>query len=173
MEKNSNEAYDKVMDFFGPPVYKKVLVEKIPFPNTVLKRGKFLRKFWMNEYGELHSKHGNPAEIKQTGTEVWYKNGKRHRDNDMPAEIVYEGSRTMIWAKNGVICREGLKPAMITTSNVYWYGNGIQIVQYSINEVALRISNQQKLDKMMSLVRKRKEETGETYNDAEQRGYVV
>lgn len=148
MEKNINEAYIKVLSVFGPPSRRMILLEKIPSPSLVIKRGKQVQKFWLNKYGELHSKNGNPAEIKRTGTAVWYRNGLIHRDGDMPAEIVYK-SGTMLWCRNGIVCREGLKPAMITVSNVYWHECGFQIAQFSVENVALKISNTDKFDKMM------------------------
>lgn len=161
------EDYLRVLEVFGPPVEKKVLVEKIPLPSVILRRGKHCKKLWLNKYGEPDSKYGNPAEIKQTGTAVWYKNGRRHRDGDMPAEIVY-GSGTMIWIKNGEVWREGLKPAMITMSNAYWYESDVQILQLSIQDVVAKISDCKKFDKLMSLITKRKADMKETYNDGDE-----
>jgi hypothetical protein len=154
MEKHmfeENKYYVKVMEVFGPPVIKTVLVEKIPSPDIVLRRGKRLRQFWTNKYGEIHSKYGNPAEIKETGTYVWYKNGLRHRDGDMPAEIVHH-SGSMTWARSGIIWREGLKPAMITQSNVYWYECGIQVAQISTEDVSYATQNKKRFKEMMSTV---------------------
>jgi len=34
------------------------------------------------------------------GSQIWYKNDKRHRDNDMPAVIYVNGKK--FWYKNGV-----------------------------------------------------------------------
>ena len=36
------------------------------------------------------------------GDQIWYKNGKQHRDNDLPAIIYANGDQK--WFKNGLIC---------------------------------------------------------------------
>ena len=60
--------------------------------------------------------------IDKGGNEYWYKNGKLHRDNDLPAAI---SLRSQCWYKNGEIHRENDLPA-VTSPNGYqgWYKNG-------------------------------------------------
>jgi len=51
--------------------------------------------------------------------EWWYKNGKKHRENDHPAKIYYyeNGSKFYeYWYKNGRMQRENDQPASIE-----WY----------------------------------------------------
>jgi len=37
--------------------------------------------------GELWSIQDNPAVLKENGCRMWYQNGRRHRDNDLPAVV--------------------------------------------------------------------------------------
>ena len=57
------------------------------------------------------------------GTQMWYKNRKLHRDNDLPAIIWTGGNQE--WYKNGVCHRENDLPAIVTTDGTHaWYKNG-------------------------------------------------
>jgi len=57
------------------------------------------------------------------GTMFWYKNGKRHREKDLPAIIYYNGD--MYWYKNGIQHREKDKPAIINhNGDMSWFENG-------------------------------------------------
>jgi hypothetical protein len=60
--------------------------------------------------------------IDKGGNEYWYKNGKLHRDNDLPAAI---SLRSKCWYKNGLLHRDNDLPA-VTSPNGYqgWYKNG-------------------------------------------------
>ena len=53
----------------------------------------------------------------------WYKNGKRHRDNDQPAVIFYHGTRH--WYKNGKRHRDNNQPTVIF-SNETSIKNGVR-----------------------------------------------
>lgn len=49
-------------------------------------------------------------------SETWYnKNGKRHREDDLPAQIGYHGNKKVyeIWYKNDIQYREGESPSLI------------------------------------------------------------
>ena len=58
-------------------------------------------------------------------TKMWYKNGKYHRDGDLPAIEFNNG--TKYWYKNDKYHRDGDLPA-IEYANGYklWYKNGIK-----------------------------------------------
>jgi len=45
------------------------------------------------------------------GTQFWYKDGKKHRDGDLPARISVDG--TQKWYKDGELRRDGDLPAQI------------------------------------------------------------
>ena len=88
---------------------------------------------WYNADGKLHRDNGPAAiwyENGQITTECWFRDGKLHRDGDLPAVIFYENGQiirerwyrddkqhrddgpAVIWYKNGQKTRE------------YWYRNG-------------------------------------------------
>jgi hypothetical protein len=52
------------------------------------------------ELEEPSVKGDQPAVIKADGTMEWYKDNKRHRDNDLPAVIKADGTRE--WWVNGL-----------------------------------------------------------------------
>ena len=57
------------------------------------------------------------------GDQYWYKNGKYHRDNDLPAIILINGCQ--YWYKNGLQHRDNDLPAVIEANgDLYWYING-------------------------------------------------
>ena len=61
--------------------------------------------------GLLHSYDDNPAAISDVLlTQFWYKNGKRHREGDLPA--VYSRTNSE-WYENGKRHREGGLPAVV------------------------------------------------------------
>ena len=54
---------------------------------------------------------------------IWVKNGLLHRDGDKPAEIYANGS--LAWYKNDLVHREGDKPADINSDgDLLWSKNG-------------------------------------------------
>ena len=59
---------------------------------------------------------------------MWYKNGKLHRDNDLPAYIyISRDGRygNKIWVKNDLIHRDNNLPAVENKNgNKEWYKNG-------------------------------------------------
>ena len=78
-------------------------------------------KHWFKN-GKRHRDNDKPAAIYTNGTKCWYKNGKCHRDNDKPAIIRSDG--TKYWFKDGECHRDNDRPA-ITYANgsKYWYKN--------------------------------------------------
>ena len=91
-----------------------------------------------DEYGELctkldgkyHSFDDKPALIDtMCCAQLWYKEGKRHRDGDLPALIYANG--TQCWYKEGKLHRdshfpgrEDDLPAVICADKVEWWVNG-------------------------------------------------
>jgi hypothetical protein len=72
--------------------------------------------------GLLHSFDDKPKKNIKTGALYWYKDGLIHRDGDRPAYISKEYH---IWYKNGKFHREGDLPAVIKDSYLCWYKNGV------------------------------------------------
>ena len=82
-------------------------------------------QFWLKN-GKQHRDNDLPALILNDGTQFWCKNGLRHRDNDLPAIIYPDGSQ--YWYKNGKLHRDNDLPAVIFFANglQFWYKNGKQ-----------------------------------------------
>lgn len=57
------------------------------------------------------------------GTLRWYKDGKEHRDGDLPAWIDADGNQ--YWFKDGKLHRDGDLPAIIGANGTQiWYKDG-------------------------------------------------
>lgn len=64
-----------------------------------------------------------PTIIDKWGTKNWYKNGQKHRDNDLPAIINFNGDK--YWFQNGKLHRENDLPVVVCHyNNKYWHRNG-------------------------------------------------
>lgn len=73
--------------------------------------------------GQLHSFDDDPAVLTREGRRLWYKNGKLHRDNDLPACIFVHDK---FWYKDGVYHRDDNKPAIeYADGRKYWYKMGV------------------------------------------------
>ena len=80
-------------------------------------------KRWYNSNGKRHRDNDLPACEYPDGTKFWYKNGKRHRDNDLPACEYPDGSK--FWYKNGKCHRDNDLPAVeYANGSKCWYKNG-------------------------------------------------
>ena len=71
--------------------------------------------------GLLHSFDDQPAIIFYT-QKIWYRDGKVHRDGDLPAHITDDFGKK--WFKNGLAHRDGDLPALIEGAVQAWYKNG-------------------------------------------------
>jgi len=70
-----------------------------------------------------HRDNDLPATINKDGSQWWYKNGELHRDNDLPAVIFSDGFQE--WYQNGKCHRDNDLPAIIfSTGDQLWYKNG-------------------------------------------------
>jgi hypothetical protein len=70
--------------------------EKIDPPTKI---NGFGSKYWRNEEGKKHRDNDLPAVITAKGSMFWYQNDKFHRNRDLPA-IVYSDGTKAYW-KNG------------------------------------------------------------------------
>jgi len=80
-----------------------------------------------NEYwyrnGKFHKDNDLPAITWADGTQLWFRNGRLHRDNDLPAVIYACG--TQKWFRNGNLHRDNDLPAIIwSVGDREWYCNG-------------------------------------------------
>ena len=83
------------------------------------------RKLWRSVSDELMASYRDGSHTKERldGSLEWYKNGKLHRDGDLPAAIDADG--TLHWYKNGEPHRDDNKPAVIRADGTLeWYKNG-------------------------------------------------
>jgi antitoxin component YwqK of YwqJK toxin-antitoxin module len=79
-------------------------------------------EYWYKN-GKLHRDNDLPAIIFSNGYQGWYKNGKLHRDNDLPAAISSDGDH--YWYQNGNLHRDNDLPATIYSNGEQcWYKNG-------------------------------------------------
>jgi len=92
---------------------------------------KLLETHRINIYGDhnwyknglRHRDNDLPATITSEGDLHWYRNGLCHRDNDLPAEIYESGSQ--YWFRNGLCHRDNDLPAVIRFDGTqFWYKNG-------------------------------------------------
>lgn len=75
--------------------------------------------------GKRHRENDLPAIICYNGGKSWFYNGHKHRENDLPATIFANGDKN--WFCNGRIHRENDLPAVIhANGNQYWFYNDLQ-----------------------------------------------
>jgi len=67
---------------------------------------KYGNQRWVNKDGQLHRENDLPAVIFEDGSKSWFKNGKLHRDNDLPVIIYLNGYKE--WWVNGKQIRNEL-----------------------------------------------------------------
>jgi len=80
---------------------------------------------WWYKNGKLHRDNDLPAVIQTNGIQRWYKNGQSHRDNDLPAIISPNGYQG--WYKHDELHRDNDLPAVIETNGTQeWYKNGVK-----------------------------------------------
>ena len=78
-------------------------------------------QLWLRN-GKIHRDNDLPAII-DGNVKYWRQNGLRHRDNDLPAEIWADG--TQIWYQNDKVYRDNGLPAEIWAEGTpRWYQNG-------------------------------------------------
>jgi hypothetical protein len=94
----------------------------------------FIQMELTNEVGDVNHleikrwffrKKSAKIEIWENGSQEWCKNGKQHRDNDLPALVRVDG--TQRWYRNGIRHRDGDKPAEINADGTRrWFKDGIE-----------------------------------------------
>ena len=79
-------------------------------------------QLWYKE-GKYHREEDQPAVICANGHLLWYKKGKHHRDGDQPAVFYADG--TQKWLKEGKLHRDGDQPAIFFSNGFQkWYKEG-------------------------------------------------
>jgi hypothetical protein len=73
--------------------------------------------------GKYHRDNDLPAIIQSNGDKYWYKDGLMHRDNDLPAVVLSNGNK--FWYQYGKYHRDNDLPAIaLLNGNQHWYQNG-------------------------------------------------
>lgn len=81
----------------------------------------FQLQIWYQN-GKLHRDNDLPAVI-TSGNQFWFQNGIKHRDNNLPAEIYKDGYQS--WFRNGVLHRDDDLPAVVyPNGRQWWYQHG-------------------------------------------------
>jgi hypothetical protein len=111
------------IDKSGEYIYNKICLHHNPHSiddlPTITRYGD---QEWYKE-GKYHRDGDLPAKILADGDQWWYKEGKLHRDGDLPARIFANGTRG--WYNEGKLNRDGGLPAVIyVDGNQYWYKEG-------------------------------------------------
>ena len=92
--------------------------------NTYLLINNTGNKFWFKN-GKLHRNNDLPAVEYANGGKCWYKNDKCHRDGDLPAVEYADGGKC--WHKNGFYHRDNNLPAIEYSNGIKsWYKNYIR-----------------------------------------------
>ena len=79
---------------------------------------------WHNEKGELHRVNG-PAVVITDGSEIWYKEGERHRGGGLPSGEFANGTKE--WVVEGKRHRAGDLPAIARRNGtMFWYKHGLR-----------------------------------------------
>ena len=98
-------------------------------------------KYWFKN-GKCHRDNNLPAMKYSNGDKCWYKSGECHRNGDLPAIEYSNGGK--VWCKNGKLHRDGDLPAEeCANGNKQWCKNGIKyypIIQLiAINIIKIKI----------------------------------
>ncbi len=82
-------------------------------------------KKWYNKEGKIHRDNDLPAVESPNGDKYWCQNGKYHRDNDLPAVEHANGDKQ--WWKNGECHRDNGPAIEYINGEKYWYQNGHRV----------------------------------------------
>lgn len=85
------------------------------------------RQIWFRN-GKRHRENDLPAFI-DDDSQIWYKHGQRHRENDLPAYILRTTWSAETWFKNGKRHRDNDLPAQVSVfghrgTTRQWFKNG-------------------------------------------------
>lgn len=81
--------------------------------------------YWKNCRGDYHRDDGGPAVIDEgDGSMTWYVGGVRQRSDGGPVEIDAGNCGKAVWERNGRPHRDGDLPAIIRDSCMEWFRDG-------------------------------------------------
>ena len=76
--------------------------------------------------GKVHRDDDLPAYVASNGDEVWYKDGEVHREHDLPAVKYRDGE--LQWLKRGKRHRLGGPAVVMTDGEKYWFVDGRKVM---------------------------------------------
>lgn len=97
-------------------------------PHFVDEKG---NKSWKDKNGKYHRDGDLPALIWFDGRCDHYKHGMLHRDGDKPAAYYPNGEKPICYYKNDKLHRDGNKPARITSYSYEYWVDGKHILTVS------------------------------------------
>jgi len=114
--------YEEIVNGLLPSEQKRVAKYWKIHTKYDVKENKYCTRWYRN--GKEHRDGDLPAVVLANGKE-WWKNGERHRDGDLPAIEYVIG--TKCWYKNGELHRDGDLPAVVCANGgKEWWKNGKQ-----------------------------------------------
>ena len=93
--------------------------------------------FWF-KYGKLHRDDDLPAIVYVTGDQVWYQDGKLHRDGNLPAYVSKKGNH--LWCQYGKLHRDGDRPAVEYELTPEWFPDTILLQDVMLNHSHLPLT---------------------------------
>src|SRR3972149_6313730 len=90
--------------------------------------------------GKLHRDNDLPAIEFISGSKFWYQNGELHRDNDLPAIEWNDGSKS--WYQNGLLHRNNGPAYEELNGNKSWYIEGKEYSEEEFNKKIKEITNE-------------------------------
>lgn len=119
--KHSAAALLNVLEFRGEVTISQIKNYWNRNSNYSITEDKYEKKWYKN--GKLHRDNDLPAIIRARGGQVWYNHGNIHCKDDLPAIIDADGDQ--YWYKNGKLHREDDKPSVIhSNGDQQWYKHG-------------------------------------------------
>ena len=125
---STSKAEEMVGSEIEGPSWTATIDEKESEMAPVISNG---AKTWYKD-NKRHRDNDKPAAVYANGDMSWYQHGQLHRDNDQPA-VVY-GSGEQKWYLNGKLHRSSGKPAIITNDRREYWENGVRSRIEYINE---------------------------------------
>ena len=125
---------------------KKLGTDQIPENFTGIAEYPDGTKRWYKEGKRHRDEDGDlPAVVYSNGSKFWFKEGKHHRDGDLPAVVYSDGSK--YWYKEGKLHRGNGKPAIVYPEergldNKYWI-NGENVTKESAELYGMLFKNKE------------------------------
>lgn len=117
-----NLKHKPIQDLLIMEIKNEIEYGRIGEPPTII--DKHGNRQWQRD-GKCHRERDLPSMIYIDGSKEWCVNGRYHRDTDLPSVIYHpNGEGFMAWYKHGKTHRDGDLPAVVnSTGYKAWYRN--------------------------------------------------